>query len=109
MAGSGARAELNEMMESISGVLVGVSVSISRSGRRCGGVVAIAELRRQICLAREPHSILPFAVAMLAAAGALGASLVPRSRPHLQYEDLLLQLATPVNASHSGSLACHDS
>ena len=48
---------------------------------------------------------------MLAAAGALGASLVPRSRPHLQYEDLLLQLATPVNASqralsHAMILSC---
>ena len=46
---------------------------------------------------------------MLAAAGALGASLVPRSRPHLQYEDLLLQLATPVNASQTRALACYDS
>ena len=42
---------------------------------------------------------------MLAAAGALGASLVPRSRPHLQYEDLLLQLATPVNASQPAPAA----
>ena len=42
---------------------------------------------------------------MLAAAGALGASLVPRSRPHLQYEDLLLQLTTPVNASQRAPAA----
>ena len=42
---------------------------------------------------------------MLAAAGALGASLVPRSRPHLQYEDLLLQLATPVNATQRAPAA----
>ena len=76
--------------------------SVERSDReRTTGIGA--GTRNPSCVAgpcRERQQLrlaLSGTVAMLAAAGALGASLVPRSRPHLQYEDLLLQLATPVN------------